>query len=123
LLGVIGLNSVPPSNGATIGGIALLRPGNSLEAARVPFRAKVDSMYTALASYLAGLPPTFDGDAAAKRIRDTNNATWKCVADQGKPIQAVLSPAQMQLLRQPVISLLTKGFTGTIWALPAARWW
>jgi hypothetical protein len=94
-----------------------------LEAARVPFRAKVDSMYTELASYLAALPPTFDGDAAAKRIRDTNTATWKCVADQGKPIQTVLSPAQMQLLWQPVISLLTKGFTGTIWALPAARWW
>jgi hypothetical protein len=95
----------------------------SLEAARVPFRAKVDSMYTALANYLFSLPSTFDGDAAAKRIRETNTATWKCVADQGKPIQAILSPTQMQLLSPPVINTLTKGFTGTIWAVNGARWW
>jgi len=32
-----------------------------LEAARVTFRTKVDSIYTDLANYLAALPPNFDG--------------------------------------------------------------
>jgi hypothetical protein len=52
------------------------------------------------------------------------SATWKWVADQGKPIQAILTPTQMQLLSQVVVNTLTnKGVNGTIWSVPGARWW
>jgi hypothetical protein len=94
-----------------------------LEAARGSYRAKIDSMYTDLANYLVALPPTFDGSAAAKRIRDVQTASWKFLAEQGKPIQAIISPTQMQLLWQPVITTLTKGYTGGSWAMGASSWY
>jgi hypothetical protein len=94
----------------------------ALEATRVPYRAKIDSMYTDLANYLVSLPPIFDGAAAAKRIRDASTATWQLLADQGKPIQAILNAAQIQLLWQPVIFTLTKGYNGGTWATTASSW-
>jgi hypothetical protein len=93
-----------------------------LEAARVTYRAKIDSMYTDLANYLVTLPPTFDGAAAAKRIRDVGTAAWQALADQGKPIQAIISPTQMQLLWQPVVITLTKYRPGSQWATGDSRW-
>jgi Carboxypeptidase regulatory-like domain len=93
-----------------------------LEAARVTYRAKMDSIYTNLANYLATLPPAFDGPAAAKRIRDMQAATWQTVADEGKPIQAIITPTQMQLLWQPVIITLTKYQPGSTWAMGGSAW-
>jgi hypothetical protein len=93
-----------------------------LEAARVPFRAKVDSMYTNLANYLAALPQNFDGPVAAKRITDTQEAMWQIIAGQGRVINEIISPVQMSLLWQPVVVTLNRYVPGSTWATFQAQW-
>jgi hypothetical protein len=93
-----------------------------LQAARIPFRAKIDTVYTILANYLAALPNDFSGPTAAKRIRDTQSATWELVAGQGKVIQEIISPSQMQLLWAPVITTLTHYVPGSTWGTSDAAW-
>jgi hypothetical protein len=94
-----------------------------LQAAQVSFRAKVDSMYTDLANSLVALPPTYDGGVISKRMQDVSKATWQYMADQGKPIQAILTPTQMQLLWRPVLLTLTTKFNAnSYWFTGAAAW-
>lgn len=72
---------------------------------------------------MASLPPTFDGAAAAQRIRDVNTATWQLIGAQGKPIHGILSPVQIQLLWQPVIATIIKGYNDSTWATGDSNWW
>ena len=94
-----------------------------LEAARRPFRAAVDSMYSGLATYLAALPPSFDAGEPARRIREVSDAAWRLMHEQGKTITGILSPVQVHLLWSPIVATLTMPYTGNHWSGAfGARW-
>jgi hypothetical protein len=95
-----------------------------LEAARRPFRARVDSMYGALASWLYAMPSNFDGAAAAARLKATNDDAWVYMHDQGKVIQQIVTPAQLQLVSQLMIGTLMRPLSGARWlGLSGAIWY
>jgi len=94
-----------------------------LEAARIPFRARIDTMYTELAHWLYTLPSSFDGAAAAARIKTVNTAAWGVMHDQGAVIQQIVTPAQLQLIWDPIRATLTRPLTAARWSSPSGGAW
>jgi hypothetical protein len=94
-----------------------------LEEARVPFRAKIDSMYSDLARQMVALPNGYDGASAAAMIKAVNDSAWAFMGEQGKPIQSILSSTQIQLLWPPIVATLTKPNINSRWAgVLGGRW-
>jgi hypothetical protein len=59
----------------------------------------VDAMWSSLASYLAGLPDTYDVDAVSRRTDETIDDVWEVTRiDVQKNLEAILAPAQSAML-------------------------
>ena len=70
-----------------------------IQRVRAAYRARVDSMWTALGSYLGNLPDDFDFDAAARRTDSTIDDVWEVTRlDVQKNLEEVLAPAQTAML-------------------------
>jgi hypothetical protein len=70
-----------------------------VQAARGAYRARVDSLWTGLAQYLASLPDAYDFDAASRRMNATIDDAWEftrlAVREQ---YPAILAPEQLSIL-------------------------
>ena len=63
------------------------------------FRARTDSAWTELSSWLAALPDHFDANAAMQRQEATIDAVWEMVrVEVQAKLPGVLSPVQLQML-------------------------
>jgi carboxypeptidase family protein len=70
-----------------------------LQAAQSAYRTRVDAMWSSLASYLAGLPDTYDVDAVSRRTDETIDDVWEVTRiDVQKNLEAILAPAQSAML-------------------------
>ena len=70
-----------------------------LQAAQSAYRARVDAMWSSLASYLAGLPDRYDVDAVSRRTDLTIDDVWEITRlDVQKDLDAILAPAQTAML-------------------------
>ncbi len=69
-----------------------------MEARRIELRARADSIYSDLASYLVALPPSYDGPAAVKRITAAGDAMWKVVYAEAPFLRTLLTPGQIRIL-------------------------
>ena len=78
-----------------------------LKEAQKPYRAKVDSLWHNLATYLAALPERFNSAEALKRQEDTIDEAWEISRLEGDKIRTILSPLQMQLLGGNVKYVIT----------------
>jgi len=79
----------------------LLSPGevSQLQAVQSAYRARADAMWSSLASYLAGLPDTYEVDAVSRRTDQTIDDVWELTRlDVQKNLEAILAPAQTAML-------------------------
>jgi len=78
-----------------------------LQKARAAYRARMDSLWTDLASYLAELPDRYDSHAAYKRAEDAIDGAWEVTRiDLKTNLPAILNAVQVQLLPSVVKSLV-----------------
>ncbi|HEY2376078.1 MAG TPA: carboxypeptidase regulatory-like domain-containing protein [Gemmatimonadaceae bacterium] len=71
----------------------------SLQRVDAVYRARVDAMWSSLASYLAELPDHYDFDAVSRRTDQTIDDVWELTrVDVQKNLEAILAPAQTALL-------------------------
>jgi len=70
-----------------------------LQAAQSVYRARVDALWTSLASYLASLGDTYDVDAVSRRTDTTIDDIWEITrVDVQRNLEAILAPAQTAML-------------------------
>jgi hypothetical protein len=67
---------------------------------------RVDSLYTALATEFAALPPNYDRKAALHRVSETANLAWDWFYAEGPFIRELLTPEQQQRLPTPIREML-----------------
>ncbi|HVZ78443.1 MAG TPA: carboxypeptidase-like regulatory domain-containing protein [Gemmatimonadaceae bacterium] len=74
----------------------------SLQQAQAAYRVRMDSLWTALADYMASLPDDYDAAAALKRSEDATDAGWELSRqDLQKTLRAILTPVQLAILPFP----------------------
>jgi hypothetical protein len=61
-------------------------------------RARADSVYSALANYLASLPPDFSSKEAAKHVSDAGTGMWAIIYKERSFLKELLTPGQVRLL-------------------------
>jgi hypothetical protein len=71
-------------------------------------RAKADSAYTQLATYLVSLPENYSPKEAAKRVADTETAIWKMIYAESSFLKELLTPGQIRLLPGPLFNMVTQ---------------
>jgi hypothetical protein len=70
-----------------------------LQQVQTAYRARIDSIWSSLASYLAALPDDYDFDAVSRRTDQTIDDIWELTrVDVQKNLEAILAPAQTALL-------------------------
>jgi hypothetical protein len=80
---------------------------------RVQLTAKADSIFGALAIYLAGLPSRYDQREAVKRAAQAATDVWKEVYAEKTFLLKVLTPGQVRRLPQPIYQMVTvPNYTG-----------
>jgi hypothetical protein len=70
-------------------------------------RARIDAIYSALAAYLAGLPPHYDARDAVKHVMDAHDAAWNAIYKDASFLKRLLTPGQVRLLPPPLRTMLT----------------
>ena len=71
----------------------------ALQQARTAYRARLDSLWTGLATYLADLPDKYDAHAAYTRATEGIDGAWDLTRDDlKKQLPLVLNQVQIQLL-------------------------
>jgi hypothetical protein len=79
----------------------------SLQKARAAYRTRLDSVWTAVANYLAELPDRYDSHGAYRRAEDAIDGAWEMTrVDLKQNLPAILNPVQLQLLPGVVKSLV-----------------
>jgi hypothetical protein len=78
-----------------------------LKEAQKPYRAKVDSLWSDLANYLAALPDKFNSAEALKKQEAAIDEAWEITRLQGETITNILSPLQLSLLGGTVKYVIT----------------
>ncbi len=83
--------------------LLLTRPqADSVTAFQTRFNARMDSLWTPLAEYLAGLPDHFDPKEALKRQEAAIDAAWELTrTDVQAMLPRVLTPTQLRVLPWP----------------------
>ncbi|MDP9348808.1 MAG: hypothetical protein M3P24_06665, partial [Gemmatimonadota bacterium] len=78
----------------------LLAPAQTeaLQAAQARYRAKLDTVWSGLAAYLADLPDQYDGAEALRRQEAAVDEAWEISRREGPTIKEILSPLQLKLL-------------------------
>ena len=71
---------------------------DSLKVLQVAYRARIDSVWTDLATYVAGLGDSFNSAEAFQRQEDTMDRGWELAWHAVQGMRGVLNPVQMQLL-------------------------
>ncbi len=80
---------------------------DGLQKARAAYRARLDSVWTAVANYLAGLPDRYDPHDAYKHAEDAIDGAWEMTrVDLKQTLPTILNPIQLQLLPGVVKSLV-----------------
>nr|MDQ6924857.1 hypothetical protein [Candidatus Eremiobacteraeota bacterium] len=82
----------------------LLTPqlSDAITAAQTRYHARMDSLWTPLTAYLAGMSDRYDAAAALKRQEVTIDAAWELSRqDVQTELPKILSPAQLRLLPWP----------------------
>jgi hypothetical protein len=78
-----------------------------LQKARSAYRARLDSVWTTLATYLAALPDRYDAHDAYKHADDAINGAWELTRlDLKQNLPAILNPVQLQLVPSVVKTLV-----------------
>lgn len=70
-------------------------------------RARIDSVYGMLATYLAALPLRYDAADALRHVMDANGAAWKAIYAEAPFLSQLLTPGQIRLLPPPLVAMLT----------------
>lgn len=70
---------------------------DSLKAAQVPYRARIDSLWQATTATLAAYGDDYDADAAMHLLDDATEQAWLIGRDQIPVLERILSPLQMRL--------------------------
>lgn len=70
-------------------------------------RSRIDSVYGALAYYLAALPSRYDAAAALRHVTDANDAAWHAIYAEAPFLAKLLTPGQIRLLPPPLVAMLT----------------
>jgi hypothetical protein len=70
---------------------------DSLKAAQVGYRARIDSLWTSTATTLAEYGDDYDVDAAMHLIDDATEQAWLIGRDQLPALERILSPLQIRL--------------------------
>ncbi|MEP6618600.1 MAG: carboxypeptidase-like regulatory domain-containing protein [bacterium] len=79
----------------------------AIQKARVVYRAQMDSVWTTLATYLAGLPDQYNSAVAYSRASDGIDGAWELTRTALKrDLPAILNPVQIQLVPGVVKTLL-----------------
>jgi hypothetical protein len=64
------------------------------------YRARADSVWADLGTYLAALPDRYDGVAALKRQQAADDSVWALLRAEGPVITRILTPMQVSMLPQ-----------------------
>jgi hypothetical protein len=78
---------------------------DSLKAAQVGYRARIDSLWKATTTALAAYGDDYDADAAMHIIDDATEQAWIIGRDQLPTLERILSPLQIRLAPWVVGSL------------------
>jgi hypothetical protein len=78
---------------------------DSLKAAQVGYRARIDSLWKATTSTLAAMSDDYDANAAMYLIDDATERAWLIGRDELPVLEKILSPLQMRLAPWMVSSL------------------
>jgi hypothetical protein len=78
---------------------------DSLKAAQVPYRARIDSLWKATTTTLAAYGDDYDADAAMHLLDDATEQAWLIGRDQIPVLERILSPLQMRLAPWQVSTL------------------
>jgi hypothetical protein len=78
---------------------------DSLKAAQIPYRARIDALWKSTTSTLAAMSDDYDADAAMHLIDDATERAWFIGRDELPVLERILSPLQMRLA-PGVVSLL-----------------
>ena len=78
-----------------------------LQAEQKVMRARADTVYGALANYLAGLPKEYDVKDAAKHVTDAENEMWKLIYAEAPFLRETLTSGQARLLPLPLFQMVT----------------
>lgn len=78
-----------------------------LEAANARYKARVDSIWNSLATYLVSLPDTYDAKEALKRQEAAVDAVWEAARTDALALDAILTPQQLKLVPWPASYLRT----------------
>jgi len=70
----------------------------AIRAAQAEYRARADSVWLALGTYMAGLPERYDLAEALRRQEDATKAQWAIINEEGPKLKRLLSPLQVRLL-------------------------
>jgi hypothetical protein len=70
-----------------------------LQGARASYRARIDSLWTALAGYLSNLPSVYDFDEASKHMDQVVDQAWELSRlDVRTTYKEILAPEQLAIL-------------------------
>jgi hypothetical protein len=84
-----------------------------MQAERTVLRARADSIYSVLSTYLAALPDGFDEKEPIKRITDAGNAVWEVVYAERTFLLGLLTSGQLRLLPRVIFQMITdRNFKG-----------
>ena len=80
---------------------------------RIVLRAKADSIFGALAVYLAGLPPSYDPKEAVARETSAGTEVWAAVYAERTFLLELLTPGQIRRLPGSLFQMVTvPGYSG-----------
>jgi hypothetical protein len=79
-----------------------------LQQEEVVLTARADSIFGALATYLAGLPSSYDHKAALLRANQASASVWQAVYAERKFLLKVLTPGQIRRLPMPLYQMVTQ---------------
>ena len=79
-----------------------------LQQEEVLLTASADSIFGALATYLAELPSSYDHEAALARSQQASASVWQAVYAERKFLLKVLTPGQIRRLPMPLYQMVTQ---------------
>ena len=79
----------------------------ALQKARAAYRVRLDSVWTTLSTYLAGLPDKYEPHDAYKHAEDAIDGAWELTRlDLKQNLPAILNPVQVQLIPSVIRTLV-----------------
>ncbi|MGH7618379.1 MAG: hypothetical protein ACREPM_14240, partial [Gemmatimonadaceae bacterium] len=77
-----------------------------VQARQAMLKARADTIYAGLATYLVGLPESFDVKDAAKHVTAAGDSVWKVIYGEREFLTATLTPGQLHLLPAPIREMI-----------------